>query len=61
MARVNKEKLVGKKFEELSMDEMAMVQGSGDIGAEPALMGNCPPKAYPTLANLRCILKRWGR
>ncbi len=34
MAEINMNKIVGDSFEDMSVAEMAMVQGSGDVGAE---------------------------
>lgn len=34
MANINASKVVGETFEDMSVVEMSMVQGSGDVGAE---------------------------
>lgn len=34
MSNLNEQKIVGEKFEELSLDDMALIQGAGDVAAE---------------------------
>lgn len=34
MAKVDMKEIVGETFEDMSIAEMTMVQGSGDVGAE---------------------------
>ena len=34
MAEIDMKKVVGETFEDMSVAEMTMVQGSGDVGAE---------------------------